>query len=201
MRVFIAESNSPYDFYRGRLDGFAANEVLKVRGIASRYRIAFNLERLKDAIKEAERYKADIFHLSCHGNANGVGLCDGTSIDWPDFSTLFRPFAHESKLLVLSSCEGGHGGIAKAFQKTTGRFGYICGSTDPGGVTFHDSCVAWSILYNVLVKAEETEIERRDAMREAIRKINLVVSGRFVYRRWSQSKQIYRYFPAEEDSE
>jgi hypothetical protein len=198
-KVFIVESNSPEDFYLGKLDGFAANEVLKVRRIRSRYRVAFNREMLHKAIAEAVRFEADIFHLSCHGDEDGVQLSDqratGASLTWEELAADFTPFASNRRILVNSSCEGGHNGVAEAFRKCDQRFGYICGSTNKA-VTFHDSCLAWSILYNVL--ANEASISRL-VFQSAIGKINGVVSGDFVYRRWDSKKDRYRYYPSRKE--
>jgi hypothetical protein len=163
-KVFIAESNSPQDFYHGRLDGYGANELLKVRRIPSRYRLTFNLDMLRLAIKEAERYEGDIFHVSCHGNDKGIALSDGTDLSWDALASEFTTFSNERRILVNSSCEGGHRGIAQAFKKASSQFGYICGSTAET-VTFHDSSLAWSILYNVL--ANEKSISK-NALRNAI---------------------------------
>jgi hypothetical protein len=192
LRIFIAESVGPEDFYEGTLDGFAANEVLKVRGIRSWYRPALNQAMLVRAIDEATRRDATVFHLSCHGNEEGVVLADDTPLPWDELAELFQPFATESRLLVNSSCGGGHGGCANAFQKASNRFGYICGST-ADIVDFQDSCIAWSILYNVIANAENTS---PPTMRSAIEKINAVVAGDFVYRRWDSRLGKYRYYPS-----
>jgi hypothetical protein len=195
-KVFIAESNDPEDFYFGQLDGFAANEVLKVRRIRTRYRVVFNREMLRKAIAEATKWEADIFHLSCHGGEEGIQLCDqrtsGDVLSWEEVAADFQPFATQNKVLVNSSCMGGHRGVAEAFRKAKSRFGYICGSTSEA-VTFHDSCVAWSILYNVPSNDGTTGSR---TFRTAIDKINSVVSGNFVYRRWDKDIKRYRTHPS-----
>ena len=199
-KVFIAESNGPEDFYIGQLDGFAANEVLKVRRITGRYRVVFNREMLNKAINEAVKLDADIFHLSCHGNEDGIQLTDqrsngeGEFLSWEEVAADFQPFATKDKILVNSSCGGGHGGVSEAFSKVTNKFGFICGST-ADTVTFHDSCLAWSVLYNVLVKQGLTS---KLSFQEAITKINKVVSGDFVYRRWDSNKKTYRHWTGKE---
>lgn len=190
-KVFIAESNNPDDFYHGRLDGFAANEVLKVREISSVYKLVFNIEMLKKSIEEARVLNVDIFHLSCHGDKDGIQLCDGKEISWKELVQLFSDFANSKKVLVISSCMGGHQGLAEAFMKETDKFGYICGSTAEY-VTFHSSCLAWSILYNVLANNDSSE---KESFQDAINKINSVLDGKFVYRRWAEKSKKYLFFP------
>lgn len=199
LRIFIAESNDPEDFYSGRLDGFAANEVLKVRDIPSQYRIVFNREMLQKAIAEAVEFEADIFHLSCHGGEDGVQLSDqrssGEILTWEEIASDFQPLAEKERILVNSSCKGGDGGVAEAFRKSKKRFGYICGSTSEI-VTFHDSCLAWSVLYNILANEQSTS---KSTFQDAIKKINSVVSGDFVYRRWDHYKNRYRFYPPRQE--
>jgi hypothetical protein len=177
------------DFYFGRLDGYAANEVLKVRRIRSRYRIAFNRNMLCRAIAQAATFDA---HLSCHGDKAGIQLTDGDCLTWNEVAEDFEPLASPDRILVNSTCVGGDAGIATAFGDAKKRFGYLCGSLDANGVAFHDSCIAWSILYNVLANHEDIS---RKAFQDALRKINLAVSGDFVYRRWDRRGRIYRSFP------
>jgi len=105
-KVFIAESNGPADVYSGRLDGFAANEVLKVSGTPSQYRLVYNREMLERAIQEAGEIGTDIFHLSCHGNETGVELTDGSFLGWDDLADMFNGFADDARILVNSSCGG-----------------------------------------------------------------------------------------------
>jgi hypothetical protein len=191
-KVFIAESNNPLDFYLGKLDGYAANEILKVRRIASRYRIVFDLDMFRRAIRDAVKFEADIFHLSCHGDAEGVDLADGSSLSWEELAEEFAPLASVDRILVNSSCQGAHKGIATAFREAPVRFGYLCGSVAEDGVAYTDSCLAWSILYNILASKES--ISRR-VFQEAIDKVNGAVSGDFVYRRWDTKEGRYLVYP------
>ncbi|MEO8713391.1 MAG: hypothetical protein ABI369_00105, partial [Acetobacteraceae bacterium] len=74
LSVLIAESVGAEDFYFHRTDGFAANEVLRIQEVRSRYRIAFDRKSLNRAILEANRDDYRILHISCHGNDEQVGL-------------------------------------------------------------------------------------------------------------------------------
>lgn len=178
--VFIAESVSPEDFYERRADGHAANEVLKLRGQRTEYRVVMTEELLRRAIQEATDGGFDVFHFFSHGNDEGVELTDGTWLSWLDFARLMKPFASPRRRLVVSSCQGGHAGLTKALEKTGALFATVFGSTAPT-VKFTESCLAWSILYNSLAGHGYTRAE----LRKTLDVINAAVEGDFVYRRWT----------------
>jgi hypothetical protein len=177
--VFIAESLDAASFYIGRSDGRATHEVLKVHRLESDYRIVLDRKILNRAIRDAANFS--VFHLSCRGGDDGVQLSDMQWLDWDELAALLKPLASKDRLLVIASCSGGHSGLTQALAKADAAFGYVFGSTtDPEvGVTFTDSCLAWSVLYNGLSKGVT-----RDRARKSIRRINAVVDGDFVYRRW-----------------
>lgn len=189
-KVFIAESLAPEDFYKRRLDGFAANEVLKIQNCKSDYRIVLNLKYLDTAIKYATRSDYLIFHLSCHGDKDGIVLANGEFIDWLALARRFKPLASEKRCLIMASCSGGHYDLTKALEKSGSIFGYVFGSTDKEGVSFTDSALAWSILYRDIVEHGFD----RDTLQKAVDKINHVVPGDFVVRRWDRN--VYRRYPS-----
>jgi len=55
-----------------------------VRTTPSRYRIVFDRAMLSKSIAAAVNFEADIFHLSCHGNSDGVVLADDESLTWKE---------------------------------------------------------------------------------------------------------------------
>jgi hypothetical protein len=187
--VFIAESLHADDFFERRLDGFAANEVLKIQSWASDYRIVLNREYLSKAIARADEGDYSIFHFSCHGNEAGVELANEDVIDWLALAKMFQPYASIDRCLVMASCSGGHYDLTKALSKAGAVFGYVFGSTHEDGVGFTDSAVAWSLLYRDII---EHGLDRK-TLRDAVDKINHVVPGDFVVRRWDGT--IYRRYP------
>ena len=188
-RIFIAESVSAKDFYDGRVDGFAANEVLKIQAIATTYRVVLTKRLLAAAVKEAESWNSSLFHLSCHGDDNGIVLSAGTSVGWLEFAAMIRPIAVPGRSLVMSCCSGGYVGLSKALQKAGGAFDYVFGSTAVEGVGFTECCLAWSILHSRLV----TYGFKPTDLRGTINVINSAVPGDFVYRKWNGS--VYRPYP------
>lgn len=187
--VFIAESLAPVDFYKRRLDGFAANEVLKIQGCASDYRIVLNCRYLRQAINDATALDYSIFHLSCHGDENGITLASDELVDWLELAKMFQPLASQERCLVMASCSGGHYDLTKALTKSGSIFGYVFGSAHQNGVGFTDSALAWSILYRDII---EHGFDRQ-TLRDAVDKINHVVPADFVVRRWDG--MVYRRYP------
>jgi hypothetical protein len=145
---------------------------------------------LKRAVEEAHEGNFSIFHLSCHGDEHGLGLTDGTTIDWSEFANLMSPFADETRMLVLASCFAGVPGVSRAFRKEGVVFGWIFGSRK--GVGHTHSCLAWSVLYYSRL-AEGSR--KRAQMKLTLDKINAAVRGDFMYRRWDQVKYV-RYASA-----
>jgi hypothetical protein len=194
--VFIAESVQPEDFYDGRTDGFAANEVLKIQQVRTAYKIVVDRKHLVRAMEDAPSGSFQVLHISAHGSDEGIELTDGDFVTWLDLSRLLRPFASVSiqpkKVLVVSSCMGGYVGLSKALQKLEVAFRFIFGSTSSKGVGFTHCCLAWSILYNRLVEQGDARYEIGE-LRATLDKINQVVPGDFVYRRWNGS--VYLRYP------
>ena len=115
---------------------------------------------------------------------------------WLDLAGLLRPFGgipnRANRILIVSSCMGGYAGLSKALQKRRVAFRFIFGSTAKGGVGFTHSCLAWSILYNRFVELGSSRFALPE-LRRTLDKINQVVPGDFVYRRWNGT--IYLRYP------
>ncbi len=189
--VFIAESLSPKDYYEKRMDGFAANEVLKIQSCKSDYKIVLTRDLLNRSIQEATNGDYKIFHLSCHGDVDGIQLANGDEIGWLDLGRMFKKYARQDRLLVMASCSGGHNDFTKALTKAGAIFGYVVGSASKDGVSFTDSCIAWSILYReIIMKGSD-----RSTLQQAMTIVNMVAEGDFVYRRWEESRRVYLRYP------
>ena len=89
----------------------------------------------------------------------------------------------------MATCQGGHRRLTRALAKEGVVFGWVFGSTADEGVTFSDSCLAWSILYNRLVDHGF----HMTGLKTALGAINAAIDGDFVYRRWDGGR--YRRFP------
>lgn len=186
--VYIIESLDSSDFYERRLDGHAANEILKILDVRTEYRIAFTRALIKRAITEAASGDFGVLHFSSHGSDEGVCMTSGKRLTWAEFVELIKPASGAKKALVMATCGGGDMELTKALTSAGVVFGWVFGSTAEK-VTFSDSCLAWSILYNRLVDHGF----KRKALQTTLTAINAAIDGDFVYRRWNGKK--YRYFP------
>ncbi|MDF0544868.1 hypothetical protein PX699_21190 [Sphingobium sp. H39-3-25] len=190
--VFIAESVDPEDFYERRVDGHAANEILKIRGLSTDYRIVLTKPLLKRAIKEAADGGFQIFHLSAHGNDEGICLADETKLSWAELAKLLKRVSGPESALVMATCRGGDRNLTEALRETGATFGWVFGSTAEK-VSFSDSCLAWSILYNRLARKNGFG---RPALKATLTAVNAAITGDFVYRRWDDEKGRYLRFPS-----
>jgi hypothetical protein len=188
--VFIIESLNPKDFYDRRLDGHAANEMLRILGTKTEYRIAFTRSLVEHAISEAAANDFEVLHFSAHGNGKGIKLTSGKALSWSEFVDVIRPASGLNKALVMATCGGGDKKLTKALTAAGVVFGWVFGST-ADAVTFSDSCLSWSILYNRLY---DHGFERNDLM-VSLKAINAAIVGDFVYRRWDGKE--YLHYPPE----
>jgi uncharacterized oligopeptide transporter (OPT) family protein len=186
--VYIVESLDPKDFYERRLDGHAANEILRILDVTTEYRIAFTKTLVERAIDEAAKSNSQVLHFSSHANSSGVFLTNSKRLSWKDFVDMIKPAAGPEKALVMATCGGGDRELTKALTAAEVTFGWVFGST-ADSVTFSDSCLAWSILYNRLV---DHGFEKT-ALMKTLKAINAAIEGDFVYRRWDG--KTYLHYP------
>jgi hypothetical protein len=191
MRVVIAESSHPEDFYNHELDGPATYQLLKLLGLSPELRYVLDRQRLRAAIQLATSQKTQIFHLSCHGDARGIELADGEEIGWSTLAGYFESGPYCPDALVMSACCGASSGIAKAFARKASRPKIIFGTTEERG--YSQFAVAWAILY----RRFKLSGVRREAARRALRDICAVAHPSFLYRRWDDDKGRYLIYPGE----
>jgi hypothetical protein len=117
MRVFIAEASNANDFYQETLDGKSVQNLLNTIGVENQFRMVLSPRNLQKAIKEASAGCYDIFHLSCHGDDDGIVVVDDR-LNWSDFAQRFRRIKGDPPALVMSSCCGATSGIRRAFENS-----------------------------------------------------------------------------------
>jgi hypothetical protein len=181
VRVYIAESVTPEEFFDRDWEGHVVEEIVRLLGAQPFYNIVMTAGLLDKALQQAKEDNCDVFHLSCHGNENGIFLTDETFLSWNQLALKFKKTAYAPEALVLSSCLGGDRGAANAFRDVDPRPAVIFGSEadEPHEITFPGACIAWPILYTELVRRMGREV-----FRGAVRKMNSVTPHRFVYWRW-----------------
>ncbi len=191
-KLFIAESVFPEDFYGDKREGHVVEAMAHVLHWKATYKIALSAETLSRAIKAASSGAYDILHISCHGDTEGIQVTDKTELSWDELADCFQEAERMPQALVISSCVGGDGGIARAFRDRKRRPNVIFGAEGKASrrITFTGACITWPILYTSLGKAGLT----RDAFKDAVTKMNLITNHEFVYRRWHEGK--YRRYPS-----
>ena len=187
LKIFVAESVSAENFYSSRWEGYVVEEIVRLLGGQTLYRIVITPEFLTKAILLAAKNKYDVFHLSCHGDNTGIGLTDGTDLSWKQLADRFQEGLHMPSALILSSCLGGDKGIAQAFGKHERRPKVIFGTeSQDKKLTFSGACISWPILYTDLVKRGMT----KEVFMDAVDKMNRITPHEFVYRRWDGEKYV-----------
>jgi hypothetical protein len=189
LKVFIAESVSPKEFYNRDREGLVVEEIVRLLNGKPSYRIVLNTEFLRKAIKTASRNAYNVFHLACHGNEAGIGLTTvKPTISWDELADLFQETRNMPVVLVLSSCLGGNRGISRAFATRKIRPEVIFGAeADKENVlTFPNACIAWPILYTSLAAMGNNP----ESFKDAVKKMNHITPHRFVYRRWVGKKYL-----------
>jgi hypothetical protein len=187
--VFIIDTNYPEDHYHDRADGTIAQHILKAIGITADFRLAMNEVYLKKSIRRALAQKCDVIHLSCHGDDDGIGICDGSELSWEHFADLFQAYESPPKALVMSSCRGAADGIKNAFENVPKRPTIIVGTTADKYPA--DYVAAWALLYRDF---KRNGIDKGTAQ-EALKNICAVVDESFRYLRWDDTASKYLRFP------
>src|SRR5271155_2173815 len=137
MRAYIVESVSPANFYKREWEGHVVEEIVRLLGTRTTYRIVIAKEFLIKALERASSRNCEIFHLSCHGNDEGILLTNADILQWDELAEAFDDARYSPEALILSSCLGGDRGAARAFQKKGHRPSVIFGSeSDTDKLTF-----------------------------------------------------------------
>ena len=187
-KVFIVDTNYPEDFYADRADGAIAQQIFKALGIKADLRLALDRKHFDKAVHRACRYRCDVLHVCCHGDKDGIGLCnDRKGFAWDHFVELFEN--HAPKAIVMSACCGASDDLANAFAEAPLRPEIIIGSSDERYPT--DYVAAWGLLYR---RFDRSGITKQAAQR-VLADICATVNPSFRYLRWDENAARYRKFP------
>ena len=118
-----------------------------------------NKTLLRRAIKEADDDGYAVFHLSCHGDEDGVRLSGNRDVSWQELAEYFQKAKAAPTVLILSSCVGGDVGIARALEKLDRRPAVIFraeATEDEDLITMPSACISWSILYSARRRRVDT---------------------------------------------
>jgi len=197
-KVFIIDSNFPEDHFHDRADGVVTQYILKALGLRADLRLALDRKHFTAGVKRALKARCDVLHISTHGDADGVALCDdqlGSStrqgFTWVDFVGLFQGEQNVPTALVLAACKGASRGLVEAFAQAEKRPMIIVGSSDDRYPA--DYVAAWALLYRQFQRSGIT----RDTAQSALDSICAVVHKKFRYYRWDDSRNCYLLYPGQ----
>lgn len=167
--IYIVESPSAADIYDGRTEGRALCEALKLAGIPYEYTVAVNLPKFVEAlscendsrlIEAAKRFSAPpVVHLSMHGNGDGIGLTDGTLLQWHHLQQVLRPINEalpDGLLVTFSTCEGASSMRMSMREDETKPFWATVGSFQ--SVKWDDALVAFLVFFHNWFKGGAPEV-------------------------------------------
>jgi hypothetical protein len=160
MLVYVIESPSSEDLLDERTEGRALTEALRLSRIKAAYSLATDRatfyralgERLKQVLL-AQPDTIPHIHISCHGDANGLQLTDGSPISWDELRQLLLPLnkALNDRLLVcMSSCFGAS--AARTAMWVSGDLPFFALVGHPGALAWSDGAVAYIAFYHRLGK-------------------------------------------------
>lgn len=176
--VFLVDSPSHYDLYDGYSIGMALRDGLRAIRVPCFYTLATCKStfqsalsnRLPEAIAQmqpsANINAIPFIHLCMHGSPPGVGLTDGSFIDWRELRTLLLTHNHvkgRDPYVCMASCNGFSAtNMVSAFDSA---FNILIGNT--GAVLQSDVTVAYMSLYNHLFYKYANFDQAVEAMRHA----------------------------------
>jgi len=168
--VYIVDSLSSKDLFKGYSIAMALRDSLNAIGIPSVYTLATNKETFEKAfqsrLEEAVNYfnAIPMVHLCMHGDGDGQGiyLTDRTLIEWFDLRNLLM-FHQEPLYLCMASCYGINAqSMVNAYDSA---FEFLVGNT--GEVLSSDVTVAYLAFYNHIFYKDATIEQAVEVMRAA----------------------------------
>ncbi len=184
-KIYIIESPAKEDLAKGRTEGAALCEILKLADIPHAYFTVTDIDSFKTVfadvaaqINGSKDEHADVaLHFSMHGNKDGLGLMSGQFLNWLQFAKLVVDFVSEVGTfkhptsgkrfcpvkLHFSVCYGFN---AKALKELSSVDLYwsLVGPTEP--VNWSDSLIAFATLYH-------NSVHKPIAYDKAVEKMNL----------------------------
>lgn len=189
--VIVIESPSPIDILDGRFEGEALSAAIKLANISSLYFRVENHDMLHECFSRLLMYTrpksqsidgvptlktlyAPFFHLSAHGNENGLQLTSGEFISWEMLRRHFVEYAYSSGYidengvcafpLTLSTCYGAQAKQMFAFGNPKPCF-VIVGPD--ATVSWPDALTAFVVFYHLHISKDVLGVEAVTMMNKA----------------------------------
>lgn len=162
--VFIIESLPASDVNQNRLDGKILESHLRLTGKNPIYRYVITEEDLKREICAFKDSEYKFLHFSMHGGTDSVGLANGTTLPYDDFSQLFGGALH-CKRVTFSVCSLGNENFYNSLFKY--NKGLHSAVAPREALQFNDGSAFW-VAYYTLVEDEHSTYLTHDFIEERI---------------------------------
>jgi len=161
--VYIIESPSAPDLYRGRSEGGLVAQALSLEGIPCVVRTAISPEAFWAALRlglpeamEENAGRRPMIHISAHGDSDGIQLSSGTAVKWDVLRDLLVPVNESlngTLVLCMSACQGFSAcRMAMQGRESSRPFYVMVGNA--GTPTWSDTVVAYLAFYHLLAKGD-----------------------------------------------
>ena len=159
MSVYIVESPAPEDFVSKVLEGAPLHAVLGQLQIDSDYTVTVTkdtfarvvADRLQGHVKKGD--VMPFLHVSAHGNAQGIGLTDGSFLSWSEFRRVLTsgpPSVTKYLTLCMSTCNGFNACKLGFSEEPTHPFHCVVGPT--GEPEWFDTLIGFATFYHQLAR-------------------------------------------------
>lgn len=161
--VFIIESLSVADEIRGRFEGKALRDTLRISGQRPAYYYVTNAAQLAEAAEKFRHSGYRFLHVSAHGNTDGVA----TTLEMLTNQEFAEIFAGKLKnrRLFFSACEIGSGALNLLIQG--GNKGMYSIAAPLDRIPFGTACAFWTAFYTRVLTDNPLGMEA-DALRPAL---------------------------------
>ena len=173
--VFIVESPSAIDLYRGLSEGEMIRRAVELNGIHCTSKLATNLEMfvlsMREGIAAEMKHRpgyAPLLHISAHGFDHGIQLASGEVLTWDALRQLLVPlntFLSGNLLVCMSTCKG-YSGQRMAMVHEEDRHPFFALIGNGGEPTWPETAVAFATFYHLFGNGHYLE-EAVAAMRVA----------------------------------
>lgn len=164
--IFIIESVGRRDLEADRCEGRALTQALSLAGLASSYQAVTNRLELVTALDEIQRrlgpfnreeIVVPMFHLSAHGNTDGIELTEGDFVAWDELRLMLwqvgdktgrlNKDGHALAHITMSSCKGIYG-AQMIFHPQSPAVSLIGAEED---LSWSDALTAWIVFYHLIL--------------------------------------------------
>ncbi len=184
LRVFIVESPSTLDLYKGRHEGTSLCSTLNLSDIPCDYRLCADKVHLKDALNptrfkdSASKGENPVLHISAHGNVAGIVLTSGETLNWVELHDLIRPIndvVGGSLLLGMSSCKSSWARLIAT--SADGRPPFLAMVTNSGSPMWSETAVGFCTFYHLMQRLEVASKSPIEVMKDASGNANFELVG------------------------